>query len=278
MTTKKKLFVILVCILVAMMALGCSKEDEFPGEYKLICIDTRDESRRDEDFFNIYEKYGIFYATLTIEKDGNASLKMIGTDEVLTFSYDEKYFIDPESKKKDRYRYENNEISLSGSGILGSGKAVFKKMTPEESEKLKNGYSDEDFQKAEKEAEEVIAKYIESLDIKELSIIERTRIADDSMCYSSLAEAAQIAVFSKEVTKILQEGHTYKISFSTDGTVIYLDSKEVSEDDPFCTEIGKCIFDYKDYKVRSKLGSEYIIDILSDGTVQKTKAPRSITE
>ncbi len=276
MTTKKKLFAVLVCILVAMMALGCSKEDEFPGDYKLICIDTRDESRRDEDFFNIYEKYGIFYATLTIEKDGNASLKMIETDEVLTFSYDEKYFIDPESKKKDRYRYENNEISLSGSGILGSGKAVFKKMTPEESEKLKNGYSDEDFQKAEKEAEEVIVKYIESLDIKELSIIERTRISNDEWYYASLAEAAQIASYRSDVEKVLNEGHTYTISFSKNGTVIYMDSKEVSADDPFCIGMEERISNYTNYKVGSKLGGEYIIDVLSDGTVQKTKAPRSI--
>ncbi len=276
MTTKKKLFAVLVCILVAMMALGCSKEDEFPGDYKLICIDTRDESRRDEDFFNIYEKYGIFYATLTIEKDGNTSLKMIGTDEVLTFLYDEKYFIDPESKKKDRYRYENNEISLSGSGILGSGKAVFKKMTPEESEKLKNGYSDEDFQKAEKEAEEVIVKYIESLDIKELSIIERTRISNDEWYYASLAEAAQIASYRSDVEKVLNEGHTYTISFSKNGTVIYMDSKEVSADDPFCIGMEERISNYTNYKVGSKLGGEYIIDVLSDGTVQKTKAPRSI--
>jgi hypothetical protein len=264
MTTKKKLFAVLVCILVAMMALGCSKEDEFPGDYKLICIDTRDESRRDEDFFNIYEKYGIFYATLTIEKDGNASLKMIGTDEVLTFLYDEKYFIDPESKKKDRYRYENNEISLSGSGILGSGKAVFKKMTPDESEKLKNGYSDEDFQKAEKEAEEVIVKYIESLDIKELSIIERTRISNDEWYYASLAEAAQIASYRSDVEKVLNEGHTYTISFSKNGTVIYMDSKEVSADDPFCIGMEERISNYTNYKVGSKLGGEYRIDVLSD--------------
>lgn len=275
MPTRKKL-VVLVCILVAIMVLGCSKDDGFEGDYKLIRIEASDESRRDEEFFSIYEKYGIFYATLTIEKEGNAYIKMTGTDDTLPFSYDEQYFIDPESKKKDRYKFENNEISLSGSNLLGSGKVIFEKMTPEESEKFKKGFSEEDFQKAEKEAEEVIIKYIESLDINELSILERTRISNDKCYYDELAEAAQIAVCRSDVEKILNEGHTYRISFSKTGTVIYLDSKEVSSDDPFCIEMENRISDYKKYKVGSILGGEYIIDILSDGTIQQTKAPKSL--
>ena len=33
------------------------------------------------------------------------------------------------------------------------------------------------------------------------------------------------------------------------------------------------IIRYKDCKVCSQIGSEYIIDVLSDGTVRKTKEP-----
>lgn len=276
LASREKMFAVLACILVAIMVLGCSKNDEFKGDYKLIRIEARDESGRDEEFFSIYEKYGIFYATLTIEKEGNAYIKMTGTDDTLSFSYDENYFIDPDSGKKDRYKFENDEISISSLSFLGSAKVVFKKMTSEEAEELKNGYSVEDYQKAEKEAEEVIVKYVESLDVSQLSAYERTRISNDGRCYDELAEAAQLAAYRSAVEQVLNEGHTYRISFSKNGTVIYLDSKEVSSDDPFCIEMENRISDYKKYKVGSKLGGEYIIDILSDGTIQKTKAPRSL--
>ncbi len=275
MATRRKLMVFL-CIIVSVMSLGCSKKDEFQGDYKLIRVEAYDESKRDEEFFNIYEKYGIFYATLTIEKEGSAFIKAVGSDEAFTFTYDENYFIDPESEKKDRYTFENSEILISGSSIFGSAKAVFKKMTPEESEKWNKGYSDEDYQKAEKEAEEVIVKYIESLDINELSVLERTRISNDIWVYDEFAEVAQIAAFDDEVIEILKEGHTYTISISKNGTVICMDSKETSDDDPFCIEIEKRISDYKKNKVGSKLGGDYIIDVLSDGTVQKTKAPMAL--
>ncbi len=272
METLKKMHIVLVGILIAMV-LGCSKEDEFLGNYKLICIDAHDESRRDEEFFNVYEKYGIFYATLTIEDDRNAYIEMVGTDEIFSFSYNEDYFIDIESNKKDGYKYENNEISISSSDLFNSSKAVFKKMTPEETYKLKNGYSNEEYQKAESEAEELLANYIDSLNISELSGLEKTRISNDRWCYDELAEVAQIAVYAREVERILSDGHSYKISFSKNGIVISKDNNEVTDSDPFCQEIEKYISNYKQYKVGSKLGGEYIIDVLSDGTVQKTKAP-----
>ena len=273
MTTRRKMFLVLICIVVSVMVLGCSKEDEFQGDYKLILVDTKDESKRDEAFFQIYEKYGIFYATLTIEEDGNAYIKVAGQDEKYSFSYDDKHFIDPETNKKDRYKFENGEISLSGSSIFGSARVVFKKMTPEESEKLKNGYLEEDFHKAETEAQEVVIEYMKTLDKSHLSIIERTRISTDKSNYDGLVQGAELAVYDKEVEDILKEGHTYTISFSKTGTVVFLDSKEASEDDPFCIDLEQYISDYKDCKVRSQMGSEYIIDVLSDGTVRKTKEP-----
>ncbi|MBR3483645.1 MAG: hypothetical protein IKH42_03120, partial [Lachnospiraceae bacterium] len=69
------------------------------------------------------------------------------------------------------------------------------------------------------------------------------------------------------------EGHTYTISFSKNGTVVFLDSKEASTDDPFCIELEKRIPDYRDYRVKSQMGGEYFIDVLPDGTVRKTKEP-----
>ncbi len=273
MATRRKMLAVLMCIVVSIMALGCSKEDEFQGDYKLIRIESKDENKRDEEFFEIFEKYNIFYGTLTIEEEGKAYLKSAGSDELYSFSYDEEYFIDPETKKKDRYVFENGEISLRGSSLFGSARMFFKKMTPEESEILKNGFLEEDFHKAEKEADEIISKYIQSLDKSQLSILERTRIATDKSNYDEIAGYAIFVSYNREVEKVLQEGHTYTISFSKNGTVVFLDSKEASADDPFCIELEKRIPDYRDYRVKSQMGGEYFIDVLPDGTVRKTKEP-----
>ena len=126
MATRRKLMVFL-CIIVSVMSLGCSKKDEFQGDYKLIRVEAHDESKRDEEFFNIYEKYGIFYATLTIEKEGSAFIKAVGSDEAFTFTYDENYFIDPESEKKDRYTFENSEYRFPGPVFLAQLKRYLKR-------------------------------------------------------------------------------------------------------------------------------------------------------
>ena len=273
---RRRMFFIMLCILLTLMITGCSKdEDKIQGDYKLVSIESDNESKRNEEFFKVYEKYGIFYASLVIENDGKACLKPVGTDELL-LTYDDNYLIDPNSGEKIEYKFENGELSFSVSSLLGSSKCVFKKMTSDESEKLKKGYSEEDYQKAEKEAEEIIAKYIESIDINNLSSVEKTRIAKDKQSYDELYEAILIISFDNEIKKLLEAGHSYKISFSKNGTVVYIDNKEVSDTDPFCIQLEERIKNYKEYKVCSGLDKEYIIDITSEGTVQKTVEPQSL--
>ena len=270
----EKIVVMSVLIMSMFQLTGCgSNENDIVGDYKITRIDSLDENHRDEEYFKVYENYGIFFATLSVNEDGSASINSAGSDESINMTYDENYFTVKDNDNKVKYKFENGVISLSEFGALASGKLTFKKMTSEEQEAFKKGFTEEDLKKAVKEASELDAKYIKETDNSFLSYVENSRRATDAQNYDEICMAAQIAAFDTNVQERLKAGHTYSIVMTPDGTQAYSDGNALDDSDPFCVQLNSFLSNYKAIKVRSSLGGEYIVDIDSDGTVKETSAP-----
>ena len=252
------------------------------GYYKMTSV-TSQGTTMSQDYFDIYEKYGIFLSVIYIQEDGYAYFYMMGQEtnqEKELYTYDDTFFTNVENGSELVYVLKNGELTLVEASILGNVKATFVRMTDDEIAIWEKGYSAEDFKSAEQEAMKLLENDEQLKNDKYLSYIEKSRRAQDEMEYSALVSYSQFAVTEKDIIEILSAGHSYRVIMTKEGTKVLLDDKEVTEEDPFYKLLEQFYWgDFTDtINVKASNVDEYIIDIGSDLTITQTKAPEKTSD
>ena len=250
-------------------------DKEYVGTYKITGLYSSELPIKKE-FFEIYEKHGIFAAYLEVKEDGHAKLTFdMGLKQEADYTITKKYFVDDETGREQGYEFKDGGVALFEQNLLDTVNSTFVKMTDSEIAMLKKGYTAEELKKADKEAEEYLNNDKDVQESKYMSAIERSRRANDDLDYSSFVDASQLAVLDKEVSKELQNGHSYSIVITKEGVSVLKDGKKATDNDPFYKCLVQYLSEYsiKNGKVRSSFADKYVIDIASDGTVKRTQAP-----
>ena len=249
--------------------------ENFAGYYKMIEISSG-KTIMSQEYFDIFEKHGIFLITMNIKEDGYATVTQYeDSKKEDLYIYDDFSFKHTENNNELLYVFKKGQLILLESSILGNAKSTFVKMTDKEISILEKGFSDEEFSLATEEA----SKYLETDEKLKgneyISYLERSRKALDEEDYLSLYYCAQLAICNEKVAEKIHSGHPYRIVMTKEGTMILMDGKEVSSEDLFYLEIAKAYrSDFcETVKIRAKDGDEYIIDIDTDLNIIKTKAP-----
>ena len=248
---------------------------EYAGVYKMTSMNSDDMDIK-KGYFDIFEKHGIFMATMELTENGHAKLVFnSGNESVAEYTITDKYFVDDETGRKLVYVFKDGEVTLFEQSILSTVDSTFVKMTDSEIAIWKKGYSEEELQKAAEEVTEYLKNDQEYQDSVYKSYIEKSRRASDDLDYSGFVDASQLAVLDQDVSKELEKGHSYSIVITKEGLSVLKDGKKVDQNDPFYKCLVKYTSDYtvETSKVRSSFAEKYVIDVTSDGTVKRTQAP-----
>ncbi len=249
--------------------------EDFYGYYKIIYI-SMNNTVLSKEYFDIFEKYGIFAATAFISADGYAEFSLaMDEEEPDRYSFDGTSFKRLSDGSEILYVYKDGILTTLEAEIVGNIKVDFVKMTEDEINRFKKGFTEEDFENAVGEANALYAKNAQNNNSEYLNYIEKARRADDALKYSELYELAQIALVTNDVIDMLNAGHSYRIIMEKERARLLVDGVDADEEDP----VYKLIAGYvgndflSQYVIRGSNASEYIIDISSDMKITKTVSP-----
>lgn len=104
-----------------------------------------------------------------------------------------------------------------------------------------------------------------------LKYIDKSKAATEKMNYEHFCSYSNVAATA--VREEVLDGE-YQFTITAEKTILTLNGKEVSEDDPFRQEFMRYYGDdYRDVKKKLELGYDYVITIKPDKTVERTKEP-----
>ena len=250
-------------------------EEDFTGYYKITEISASGVTMSHE-YFDIFEKHGAFLITINIKDDGTAVVTQYeDSRREDVYTYDDSSFKHIEKNNELLYVFKDGRLTLLEAGLLGSAKSTFVKMTEEEIAVMEKGFSVEEFSLATEYASKLLENDEQLKNNEYISYIEKSRRATDESDYMALYSYAQVALCDEEIAEMLNSGHSYSIIMTKDGTKILMDGTEVTSEDLFYKRMLELFGNdfCADIKIRGSVGDEYIIDIGTDLTVTKTKAP-----
>ena len=104
-----------------------------------------------------------------------------------------------------------------------------------------------------------------------LKYIDKSKAATEKMNYEHFCSYSNVAATAVREEVLAGE---YQFTITAEKTILTLNGKEVSEDDPFRQEFMRYYGDdYRDVKKKLELGYDYVITIKPDKTVERTKEP-----
>lgn len=225
----KRIKSILLSLILIVVLTGCG--NKMVGTYKMTRYKIDGAENMTKDIKKLYDKYDIFYGTLTVDDNNKAKLYLTGEDETQTYKYNEDSFTDSDSNELS-YDFDENsgELSLNGKIDGQKVKMSFEKMTEEEEKQAKKPVDEDDLDKI-------------------IQALEKGKRATDIEAYNSLVEAANVALTNENVyLAVWKEDIT--IGFSSKG-VTFNGTPSESCTDEVCQVMKRSLPNLDEMKVKA---------------------------